>query len=309
VEQYTTQNLLPFVEERIADLQHENFHIPVLSHGHRKLIAQSHDLDKAGDVYEFGESNYVDGRETQVYTLCELPFRKLQTVDELANLRRVNTHIKNILNNKNVSDKVLKQTLSLEKYADYCNSIEAPLSGNEITYADGMPSELRKYNAMLKAADFQNNKYEKMHGLKSNGKKKYTSATLTATSNKAEELYEDALEHLGEIWSCATPAELHTLQAWMDREIDFDKGNDRTIGIDCVSVPRVRGSRSGNALDSGLPKLSSRLKRRQCQLIVLRDVAMEIVFQLPVEAVTDTVKMSNKLRDLLAAVGRDDDLY
>ena len=112
MEQYTTQNLLPLVEERVNDLQHENYHIPVLMHGHRKLIAQSHDIEKAGDVYEFGEAHYADAKETQVYEPCEFPFRKLQSVDELTNLRRVNAHIKNILNNKNVSDKVLKQTLS-----------------------------------------------------------------------------------------------------------------------------------------------------------------------------------------------------
>jgi hypothetical protein len=309
VEQYTTQNLLPLVEERIDDLQRENYHIPVLMHGHRKLIAQSHDIDKAGDVFEFNETHYADGREAQVYLPCEIPFLKLKTVDELAKLRRVNAHIKNILNNENVSDKVLKQTLSLEQYADYCNSIEAPLSSSEITYADGMPSELRKYNMMLKAADFQNNKYEKMYGLKSNGKKKYKSASLTATSNKAEVLYEEALEHLGEIWSCASPAELHTLQAWMDREIDFDKGIERIVGIDCVSVPRVRGSRSGNALDSGLPKLSKRLKRKQCQLMALRDVAMDLVYVKEVEAVAsheDSAERMSKLRALLRSPFDDD---
>jgi hypothetical protein len=305
--------LLPLVDERIDDLQRENYHIPVLMHGHRKLIAQSHDIDKAGDVFEFNETHYADGREAQVYLPCEISFRKLQTVNELAKLRRVNAHIKNILNSDNVSDKALKQTLSLEQYADYCNSIEAPLSSSEITYADGMPSELRKYNMMLKAADFQNNKYEKMYGLKSNGRKKYTSASLTATSNKAEELYEEALEYLAEVWSCATPAELHTLQAWMDRDIDFDKGNERTIGIDCVSIPRVRGSRSGNALDSGLPKLSSRLKRRQCQLKVLRDAALMLVFSQEEEKPAtlsegEQQKMRERMNKLLR-MGLDDNEY
>ena len=96
-------------------------------------------------------------------------------------------------------------------------------------YGDGMPDELRGYNMMLHAADFQNNKFEKMSVLKSTGRKNYSAQSVTAASNKAESLYEDALERLGEIWSSATPAELYELQTWMDRDIDIDRGFESTI--------------------------------------------------------------------------------
>jgi hypothetical protein len=33
-----------------------------------------------------------------------------------------------------------------------------------------------------------------------------------------------------------------------------------------------------HALDSGLPKLSKRLKRKECQLIALRDAAWQLAF-------------------------------
>ena len=59
---------------------------------------------------------------------------------------------------------------------------------------------------------------------------------------------------------------------------DFDKGFERTVGIDADTIPRVRGSKSHRALDSGLPKLSQRLKRKECQLTALRGAAWAIAF-------------------------------
>ena len=121
-------------------------------------------------------------------------------------------------------------------------------------------------------------------------------------------MYEDALERLGEIWSCASHAEKYELQNWLDREYDWDKGVNSTLTIDCGGVPRVRGSRSVNALDSGLPKLSKRLKRKECQLQALRSAACAIAFMAKQEEeyIPNTV-VSAKLKALLANIGRDDD--
>ena len=175
----------------------------------------------------------------------------------------------------------------------------------EIMYGDGMPSELRDYNTYVRRADFQNNKFEKMHGEKTFRKKNYTSASITAASNKAESLYEDALERLGEIWSSATPAELYELQNWMDREIDFDNGFGMSMSIDCIGMPRVRGSRSSHAMDSGLPKLSKRIKRRECQLIAIRAAACAIAFEPEAEedgamSAEDADKLRVRLKNLLS---------
>ena len=145
-----------------------------------------------------------------------------------------------------------------------------------------------------------NNKYEKMHGQKAYGKKNYSSASITAVGNKAEGLYEDALERLSEIWSCATPVEQYELQNWLDREYDWDKGVNSTLTIDCAGVPRVRGSKSVNALDSGLPKLSKRLKRKECQLQALRSAACAIAFEPKQEEEFKlSAEQSAKLRALL----------
>jgi hypothetical protein len=180
---------------------------------------------------------------------------------------------------------------------------------SEIEYGDGMPHDLRSYKSLLQQADFEYNKYDRMSSLRSSGRVRYSAVTVKRAENKAEALYEDALERLEEIWACASPCEQHYLQNWMDRELDFDAGNNRTIGIDPVSIPRVRGSRSHNALDTGLPKLSKRLKRKECQLMALRSAAFDLAFQETREQEQRSVSgvESKKLKELLRKIGRDDD--
>jgi hypothetical protein len=217
----------------------------------------------------------------------------------------LNVYMESIVNNKNVSDRRLQSALTAQQYAEYVESLTTEAHPAEIMYGNGMPSELRDYNAKLHAADFQNNKFEKMSALKSTGRKKYSAQSVTAASNKAESLYEDAMERLGEIWSSATPAELYELQNWMDREIDIDKGFESTISIDCIGMPRVRGSKSSHAMDSGLPKLSKRIKRRECQLIAIRAAAYAIAFEPEAEedgamSAKDADKLRERLKNLLS---------
>lgn len=308
VSQHTTQMLLPRIDKRIDDLQYENYNVPELLHGQRRIkIEHGHKPDLASNDYEHRESDYADARAERTYEMEEQTFRDILDAQELLKLQRINQQLETLLANKNVSDKRLRATLTAEEYAEYTTSLVSVSHPSEITYGDGMPSELHSYNAILRQADFQNNKYEKMYGQKSIGKKKYSSSSLTIVSNKAESLYEDALERLGEIWSSATPTEQHELQTWMDREIDLDKGVNSTLTIDCVGVPRVRGSKSVNALDSGLPKLSKRLKRKECQLQVLRSAACAIAFEPKQEEEFKlTAEQSAKLRSLLNRT--DDDL-
>lgn len=300
--------LLPRIDKRIDDLQYENYNVPVMMHGQRKLrIEHGYESDLASNNYEHKETDYADARTAKTYEMEQQTFRDINDAQELLRLQRINQQLETILANKNVSDKRLRATLTAEEYAEYKKFLEDVSHPSEITYGDGMPSVLHSYTAILRQADFQNNKYEKMNGLKSVGRKKYSSSSLSATINKAESLYELALERLGEIWSSATPSEQYELQTWMDREIDFDKGFDSVLTIDCVGVPRVRGSKSINALDSGLPKLSKRLKRKECQLQVLRSAACEIAFvaKQEEEYATNPV-LSAKLRALLQR--NDDDL-
>lgn len=302
--QHTTQILLPQVDERIDDLQYDNYSIPELLYGYRKLKIHNEHVNSIRSAKDFTEDDYVDARVKKTYAIAQHKFRAITDVTELNRLHMLNAQMKSIVSNKNVSDKRLQSALTAQQYAEYVESLTNQVHPSEIKYGDGMPSELRDYNAKLHAADFQNNKFEKMSALKSTGRKKYSAQSVTAASNKAESLYEDALERLGEIWSSASPAELYELQNWMDREIDFDKGFGMTMSIDCIGIPRVRGSKSAHAMDSGLPKLSKRIKRRECQLIAIRAAACAIAFEPEADdngemSAEDADKLRERLKNLL----------
>ena len=297
--------LLPQVDERIEDLQYENYNVPTLMYGYRKLKIHSENVNSIRSIKEFTEDDYVDARVKKTYAITQHKFRAITDADELHTLHVLNGYMKSIVSNKNVSDRHMQSVLTAQQYAEYVESLTTQAHPAEIIYGDGMPDELRGYNMMLHAADFQNNKFEKMSVLKSTGRKNYSAQSVTAASNKAESLYEDALERLGEIWSSATPAELYELQTWMDRDIDIDRGFESTISIDCIGMPRVRGSRSSHAMDSGLPKLSKRIKRRECQLIAIRAAACAIAFEPDADendavSAEDADKFRERLKNLLS---------
>lgn len=307
VAQYAAHELLPQVAVAVDKLRHENYHIPVLAHGNRKLATKDTSNTQAGSVVEFSDADYVDAYRATVHTASTQAFRNLETSSELTALERINTSMRVLLDGGIVADSALRKLLSADAFAAYKLSLTSITHHNEDTYGDGMPLELRAYTAKLQLADFQNNKYEKMNSMRSVGRAKYTSATLSNTLNHAESLYESALETLQEIWSASAPHEQQQLQSWMDRQIDFDAGMERTIGICVDSIPRVRGSRSVHALDAGLPKLTKRLKRRECQLSALSAAATVLVYE-PAPVEVEVSAGSSKLQQLLNTV-RDDDVY
>ena len=122
-------------------------------------------------------------------------------------------------------------------------------------------------------------------------------------------MYENALENLEELWGVVTPAEQHELQQWMDRDVDFDKGFDRTIGIEVDTIPRVRGSKSKKALDSGLPKLSLRLKRKECQLTALREAAWATAFDSIEDDNAQTEADTARLKERISKLKIRNDLF
>jgi hypothetical protein len=279
--QNATLSLLPAVDERIDDLQYENYNIPTLKYGERVLIKRESSGYRGvgADAYMFTEADYVDAREVKTYHEPMVTLRTIEDAKQVAKLARLNAMLEQLIAGRAVTKAKIKSALTLEQHKEYVYRLENDRDPSEINYSDGMPVELRSYNQKLKAADFQQAKYDKMAGRSRSGGAKYKQGTVSRALDKAESLYETALERLKEIWDTASPADLYELQNWMDREIDFDAGHDSTIGISVDSIPRVRGSKSPRALDSGLPKLSQRLKRQECQLEALREAAWDIAFE------------------------------
>lgn len=296
---------MPEVNRRIDDIQYANYSIPVLQHGNRVLVARDRVASTAFE-YEHSETDYVDALEEKTYTLPDVEFNATLNGDELLQLNKLNELLRKLVSDKNVTDQQLKRALTEQQYADYKESLTAVVHSNEIKYADGMPAELRGYQALLKAADFEYNKFEKMSARARYGRARYRPDTVRRGYEKAEALYEHALERLEEIYSSCDGYQRYQLQLWMDRELDFDAGIERKIGIDAETIPRVRGSKSSNALDSGLPKLSKRLKRKECQLLALRDAAWTLAFEEQVVADDAPVVRSERLNKLLQL--RDDDI-
>ena len=279
--QNATLQLLPAVDQRIDDLQYENYNIPTLQYGNRVLKPRENSGYRGvgADAYVFTEADYVDAREVKTYSV---PVVTLQTIDDakqVTKLARLNAMLEQLVAGRAVTKAQIKSALTPEQHKEYVYRLENDRDPSEINYSDGMPVELRSYNQKLRAADFQQAKYDKMAGRSRSGSAKYKQGTVSRALDKAESLYETALERLKEIWDTASPADLYELQNWMDRDIDFDAGHDSTIGISVDSIPRVRGSKSTRALDSGLPKLSQRLKRQECQLEALREAAWDIAFE------------------------------
>lgn len=223
-------------------------------------------------------------------------FKDELTVDEYRRLMLLNKLLGQQLNGKTVGKGAIARALTPAEFADYRNSLTQPQSFVEVKYADGVPDVLKRYNIMLRDADFQYNKYEKMYGMRSIGRANFKSESLKRTMNKAEQLYEHALEYLQEqIGIAERDNRQGELMHWFDRDIDFTTAGN--LGIDADGVPRVRGSSSPHAQDAGLPKLSVRLKREQRVLENLLRAAVACAY-VPEPEVVVTAPLKLKRLDL-----------
>lgn len=299
--------MLPGIAKRIDDLVYDNYNIVTLQHQHRVVIQRDH-----ASNYEYQESDYVDARETYSYDASAFAFKTITSAADLKTLQGINRVFARAVKGNTVPLAQLRRLLTAAQFAQYTEDVNSQRHPAEIDYGDGMPTELKRYNIMLRDADFMNNRYESMSSRARLGLVKFNRNSITNASNKAESMYEDALEYLEELYSVATPHERYQLDKWFDRAVDFERGIERTVGIEPESIPRVRGSKSSNALDSGLPKLSKRLKHDECALMVLLEVCCEIAFVLPVTSeepvMTDAQAqlVKTKLQQLLAR-NHDDD--
>ena len=110
-------------------------------------------------------------------------------------------------------------------------------------YFKNKPSAITEYEALIKKADFANNRAD---GIKLSARSKLDfngNNSKTRLRTDAEKLYEKALERLEELVK-----EDSSLREWFDRELDFTTSG--ILSIDVLGMPRVVTSR-GNKLTSG----------------------------------------------------------
>ena len=152
------------------------------------------------------------------------------------------TKIKQLLaKGKKVSMRDLQNTLGDDGVNEYESLWQIEVDKKD--YFKNKPSAITEYEALIKKADFANNRAD---GIKLSARSKLDfngNNSKTRLRTDAEKLYEKALERLEELVN-----EDSSLREWFDRELDFTTSG--TLSIDVVGMPRVVTSR-GNKLTSG----------------------------------------------------------
>lgn len=304
--QYTVQLLLPRVAKLIDGLHYENFHVPVRMYQNRLVKPDANGPRFVATT----ESDYVDAQEQCDYVDPNFPLRECVSATDGARLDRIVELINLALSGKNIPVAKLKLALTADEFSEFNDSVTSVFEQSEILYGDGMPVHLKSYNKKLNAADLMWARYEAMPTRTAHGSKRKT--TPTQIEDRAVSLYEDALEDLEETFSSADRGDwgmemIDRLHRWMDRTIDFNAGFNRTLEPDVHSMPRVRGSKSRYAEDSGLPKLSKPIKRQLCALNALLVACCEIAFVVPypqpvVVSAAQKQDLKSKLADLLKKI-------
>ncbi len=267
---------------RIDELHYENFNVPVLMHQNRVLRARDDNWQRPAG-HAPAEQDYADARPDYAYHLPAWPLREQLTTQETAQLRSVNQAVDMALRQRTVPLALLRRALSVQQMQEFRVSVNEVAEPSEVLYGDGMPEPLRSYNVKLNKADLMWARFERAPSAPKYGSRQRLTKP-GKLEDRAQSLYEDALECLDEILTSAERGDWgrempHRLQQWLDRSVRLGFGG--ADGTDPHSVPRVRGSKSVYAHDSGLPKLSKRVKRQYCALRALLVAGCQLAFVLP----------------------------
>ena len=272
------------IANHIDDLHYENFHVPILRHQQR-VIRSSGGNESRSPGHVYSECDYLDAQTQHTYTTPQWLLREPLTTQETQRLQAVNRAVLCALTGTTVTLKQLRCALTPLQLTQFEQSLTETHDPSEYHYGTGMPDELRRYNKLLNKADFAWSRFEALPTAPRHGSRR-TAGAAARMESSAVSLYEDALEYLIDVFSSAKhdsrdPTKFIELTMWMDRHVDYDAGTSRQIDTDPYAIPRVRGSKSGYADDSGLPKLSKRIKRQYCALLSLLVAGCELAFVLP----------------------------
>lgn len=272
------------IAKRIDDLHYQNFHVPVLQHQERVL------LTKGGNQhYQIGhvhaDADYVDAHEQYTYTTPTWSLRAELTAQQVQQLQAINTAMRTALQHKSVTISQLRRALTQQQLEDFAASLVDVHETSEIMYGGGVPEQLRVYNAALKAADFAWSRFEALPTTPRHHARRVKNASANM-EDRAISLYEVAIERLADVFTSAQRGDYGVgmyseLQTWMDRAVEFDSKMPNAVDTHPYAMPRVRGSKSRYAQDTGLPKLSTRIKREYCALTALLVAGCELAFVLP----------------------------
>lgn len=272
------------IAKRIDDLHYQNFHVPVLLHQERVLrTARSNQRYQVDQVH--ADSDYVDAQDQHTYATPNWALRDELTEQQVLQLQAVNSAVRTALQHKSVTLPQLRRALTRQQLQDFAASLVDVHETSEVMYGGGMPEQLRDYNAALRAADFAWSRFEALPTTPRLSSRRVKNASANM-EDRAISLYEVAIDHLADVFTSAQRGDYGVgmyseLQTWMDRAVEFDSKMPNAVDTNPYAMPRVRGSKSRYAQDTGLPKLSKRIKREYCALTALLVAGCDLAFVLP----------------------------
>lgn len=298
------------IAKRIDDLHYQNFNVPVLLHQERVLRTTGCNQHyQVGHVH--ADADYVDAQEQHTYITPTWQLRDELTEQQVLQLQAVNSAVLSVLQHKSITLSQLRRALTPQQLQEFAASVVDVNESSEIMYGSGMPEPLHAYNAALKAADFAWSRFEALPTTPRHHACRVKNASANM-EDRAISLYEVAIERLADTFTSAQRGDYGAgmyadLQAWMDRAVEFDSKMPNAVDTNPYAMPRVRGSKSRYAQDSGLPKLSKRIKREYCALNALLVAGCELAFVLPVQQAQAMTKQEqqqqrDKLRMLLRKI-------
>jgi hypothetical protein len=284
--------------------------VPVLLHQER-VVRKTSDNQSYPVGHVHAETDYVDAQDQYIYTTPTWSLREDLTAEQVQQLHAINTAVRAGLKYKSITLPQLRRALTSQQLQEFAASLVDAHEQNEVMYGSGMPDPLRDYNAALRTADFAWSRFEALPTTPRLSSRRVKNASANM-EDSAISLYEVAIERLTDIFTSAQRGDYGAgmyseLQTWMDRAVEFDSKMPNAVDTNPYAMPRVRGSKSRYAQDSGLPKLSKRIKREYCALIALLVAECELAFVLPVQqqaeqTTEETIQLRNKLRALLRKI-------
>jgi hypothetical protein len=155
--------------------------------------------------------------------------------------KKIKALLKKLKDGRNVNIRDLRNKLGEQAVTEY--ESEWQLEQETRLKVEDKPQIIKDYEALLKRADFSENKADGIKISSRDKKDLYNRNSQVRLRNTAESLYEDALIKAEEIVT-ANPS----YRIWFDRELDFTPNGD--LYTSSCKVPRIVTSRSRNKLTS-----------------------------------------------------------
>lgn len=269
---------------RIAEIIDENYSVPAQYDPIGNAVLGSNvftDGEQAdegiSDAAIADKDEFVSNAEYAQAVAASWIFVDEITLLDYKKLVKLNQLLKQQLNRISVSNVMLSRVLSVEQYKNFESSLVDIRHMSEANCYGGMPAVLKRYVRLVHQADFAFWKTERRAVKILSNLRSPNRESISKGYRDADKLYESALENLEELFSDAEiRGGTHELESWLDRKVIFGEHNN--LNLDCDSIPRIRGSKSHQAQDAGLPKLSVRLKREECIIIALLSASTAIVY-------------------------------